>query len=355
MRRMLLILLLGLAGVAATVIALPLVFFTGPDHGRFDTPRPGVSGGRESAEHRAVAAQIAAAMQSSGGAPREGQLGRLRRQFDQRGAATPVASSITTTRAGGVAAEWVIAPGADPRRRLLFIHGGGYVMGSPASHRPLASRLSEVSRAAVLSIDYRLMPEHRRVAGLEDCRNAYGWLLENGPRGKGPADVLLVAGDSAGGNLALATVAWARDQRLRAADAVIVFSPQTDATLSSPSYKLNLERDIVQRGSLGPAVTAPRPLMLWMTFLMNGLNPRDPRVSPLLGDLSNLPPILIQASESEMFVDDAVRYANKARTQGSTVVLRIWPNTLHAWQAFDVPEAHAAFADARAFLMVYAP
>ncbi|MGO4840033.1 alpha/beta hydrolase, partial [Rhizobiaceae sp. 2RAB30] len=149
----------------------------------------------------------------------------MRAQFDARGAAEEIVSAITPVETNGVSGEWVIAPNANPERRLLYIHGGGYVMGSPTSHRPIASRLSEVAGAAVFSVKYRLMPENSRLASVEDCRRAYRWLLENGPDGQSIPQTLIVAGDSAGGNLALATVAWARDVQLRAASVVVVFSP----------------------------------------------------------------------------------------------------------------------------------
>jgi acetyl esterase/lipase len=130
----------------------------------------------------------------------------------------------------------------------------------------------------------------------------------------------------------------------------VLFSPQTDATFTSPSHRTNLATDIVQRGSLTPVARSPRPIALWMSVLMHRMNPRDPVVSPLFGDLSSLPPTLIQASLSEMFLDDAVRYANKANAQGSRVVLQTWPYTMHGWHAMDVPESAAAFDRVRAFL-----
>ena len=176
-----------------------------------------------------------------------------------------------------------------------------------------------------MAINYRLMPENSRLAGIEDCRSAYRWLLSNGPDGLSDAETLIVAGDSSGGNLALSTIAWVRDQGLRAADAVIVFSPQTDATLASPSLKKNIHSDIMQGESFGPIVEAPRVFSLWLTFLMHRIRPNDPIVSPLLGNLANLPPTLIQVSQVEMFFDDAVRDANKSNAQGSQAILQAWP------------------------------
>ena len=123
--------------------------------------------------------------------------------------------------------------------------------GSPKSHRPITSRLSEIFGSAVLCVDYRLMPEHSRMAGIEDCRMAYSWIFDHGPEGAAPAESVVVAGDSSGGNLALSTIAWARDSGLRAADAVVVLSPQTDFTLASPSLKRNIDTDVTQGKSFG--------------------------------------------------------------------------------------------------------
>ncbi len=191
------------------------------------------------------------------------------------------------------------------------------------------------------------------MAGIEDCRAAYRWILENGSNGPGQPRTLIVAGDSSGGNLALSTIAWVRDEGIRTADAVVVLSPQTDATLSSPSLFKNIETDIMQGKSFGPFVKAPKVISLWMSFFMNRINPSNPLVSPLLGDLSGLPPTLMHASETEMFLDDAVRYANKANTQGSTVILETWQSTMHVWHAFKVPEADDAFENIAAFLARY--
>jgi acetyl esterase/lipase len=351
MRNVLAIILITVAGLIAAVWTIPLLFFTGADHTAYDEPRP-VPDARvaESTEHRRIAQQIAGARSDQASDDRAAFLQRMRADMDAAGARARIVSTVTPVDAGGVGGEWVSAPTALPGRRVLYIHGGGYMMGSPRSHRLVTSRMSEASQAAVLSIDYRLMPEHSRMAGIDDCRAAYQWLLANGPAGASPPDAVIVAGDSSGGNLVLSTIAWARDKGLRAADAVVLFSPQTDATFGSPSHRRNLGTDIVQRGGLASVVQAPKPLALWMSFLMHRINPRDPLVSPLFGNLSGLPPTLIQASRSEMFLDDAVRYANKATAQGSRVILQTWPHTMHGWHAMEVPEADAAFDQVRAFL-----
>jgi len=254
--------------------------------------------------------------------------------------------------AGGLTAEWVLAPGADPARRVLYIHGGAFIAGSPNSHRTITSRWSEVSGAAVLAIDYRLMPEHRRAAGIEDCRTAYRWILENGPDAAAPPQWLYVSGDSAGGNLSLSLAAWVRDIGLRSPDGVIGLSPLTDSTYSGLSIRRNLKTDIMLGPLFGALMKIPRPILMWLFVLENRVRPVNPVVSPIFGDLSGLPPTLIQVSESEMLLDDARRYVNKARAAGSPVRLQSWAGLLHVWHIMnpEVPEALEAFEQIAAFV-----
>jgi acetyl esterase/lipase len=266
---------------------------------------------------------------------------------------TETATRFIAVNAAGVAAEWVLAPDVDGRRRLLYIHGGAYAMGSPKSHRRLTAKFSEIANAAVLSIDYRLMPEHPRMAGVEDCRAAYRWLLDNGPDGVAPASAIFVAGDSAGGNLTLSLIAWIRDQGLRAPNAAVALSPSTDGTLGSPSLKGNLATDPM----LGPLFKAmariPRPVLLWGAWLQTRLRPNDPVVSPVFGDLSKLPPLLVHASEAEMLRDDSRRYVHKAQAAGSPVTLQTWSHMVHVWHIYhpDLPEGREAFEEIKKFLL----
>jgi monoterpene epsilon-lactone hydrolase len=247
--------------------------------------------------------------------------------------------------AGGVSAEWVLGPDAEPARRVLYIHGGAFIAGSPNSHRTITARLSQELSAAVLAIDYRLMPEHRRREGLEDCQAAYRWILQNGPDGAGAPDYLYVSGDSAGGNLSLVITAWARDAALRLPDAVVALSPLTDSTYSGPSIRGNMETDTMLGPLFGALAKVPKVLLSWLFVVENRFRQVAPQVSPLHGDLSRLPPTLIQVSESEMLLDDARRYVNKARAAGSPVRLQSWAGLLHVWQIAnpEVPEANEAF------------
>jgi len=254
--------------------------------------------------------------------------------------------------AGGVPAEWVIAAGADSSRRVLYIHGGGVVVGSPKSHRAITSKMARITGSAVLAIDYRLMPEHLYRDSIEDCRTAYRWILENGPDGPGAIQRLYVGGDSAGGNLALSLTAWIRDNGLRAPEAVVALSPLTDVTFSGGSLNANLDTDIMLKPFLKPLVKLPAFVRSWYVFWTYKVRPCNPVVSPLLGDLSNLPPTLVQASEAEILLDDARRYVCKAHASGSPARLQTWSDMVHIWQIFDpvLPQAAEAWAEIDRFL-----
>ena len=291
------------------------------------------------------------------GVPRHRHIAVLRRYMDGIFAGRGFDASFTPVNCAGVPAEWVVAPGADSGRRTLYIHGGAFIMGSPLSHRTLTTRFSELSGGAVLAIDYRLMPEHPRIAGIEDCRSAYRWMLENGPQGPGPASAVFVAGDSAGGNLTLSLIAWVRDQGLRAPDAAVALSPATDATLSSPSLKAHLHSDAMLGPLFARLARVPHAALLWFGWIQGRINPKDPVVSPVYGDLSNLPPVLVQASEIEMLLDDSRRYVNRAQAAGSPVRLQTWGHMVHVWQIFnpELPEAREALAEIGKFLAAVAP
>ncbi len=308
-------------------------------------------------EARAVVASLDGVSQLLRGTPMREHTAVLRKYMDEVFADRDFDARFVPVDAGGVRAEWVLAPGADPARRTLYIHGGAFIMGSPRSHRTLTTRFSQMTGGAVLAIDYRLMPEHPRRAGIDDCRAAYRWLLANGPEGAAPAQAVFVAGDSAGGNLTLSLIAWARDAGLRAPDAVAALSPLTDATLASPSMRANVHSDAMLGPLFGKLARVPRWVMLWVGWLQTRINPSDPVVSPLRGDLSRLPPVLLQASEVEMLFDDSRRYANRARAAGSAVRLQQWNHMVHVWQIFnpELTEARDALAEIGKFFDAAAP
>lgn len=302
-------------------------------------------GSGPSAEHRQAEEEIRAMAGQVEGKSASERLQFTRQFMEELPSGREFNCEFRPVVANGVPSEWVLAPGADPARRVLYIHGGAFIAGSPNSHRTITSSYSAETAAAVLAIDYRLMPEHRRQDGIDDCRAAYRWILENGPEGQSPPERLYVSGDSAGGNLSLVISAWARDAGLRTPDAVIVLSPLTDSAYASPSLSSNLATDTMLGPLFGRLMKIPKPILGWVYLLQNRCRPVNPEVSPLRGDLSNLPPTLVQVSEAEMLLDDARRYVNKARAAGSPARLQTWAGLLHVWQIFapELPEARAAF------------
>lgn len=326
----------------------------GEDLGRYDAPAaPPVNDAPSAANGQVLerVRQLAAEAARHHGRAR---LRYLRRAMDSLGENADLAGvTITPVTAAGRPAEWLTPEDRAPRGRLLYLHGGAFTMGSPLSHRSITAELARRTGLAVLSLDYRLMPEHRRLDANDDSHDAYRWMLEHGPDGDGPPDSVFVAGDSAGGTLTLELIAWARDQPgLRQPDGAMALSPLTDATLSSPSLGRNANSDPL----LGPMARmirrVPRSLMLWSAWLQNRLPPADPRVSPARGALAGLPPVLVQASEAEILIDDARRYVNKARAAGSPAELETWRGMVHVWPAFgrELPEAEQAFERMSAFV-----
>ena len=243
--------------------------------------------------------------------------------------------SFKSTVIEGTNCEWTLAPNADPRRRVLFLHGGAFIFGTPKGHRIMSHQLSHIANAAVLSVDYRLMPENKRLAAAQDAQKAYHWILNNGPEGEVPIDFLMVAGDSAGGNLSLMLSSWSKTAAARRPDAVIGFSPSLDTTLASPTFNANQKTDPLLGLPLGKLAGLPNTLSLWFGLISMRCKPNNPLISPLFGDLSDLPPTLIHASSSEVLLGESIRYTNLAAQAGSKVTLQIWQNQIHVWHLFN--------------------
>lgn len=242
-------------------------------------------------------------------------------------------SRIVTVNQDGIDAEWIIAPNADTKRRIVYFHGGAFIVGSARGHRNITDKLAKLANAAVLSVNYRMSPEHSRPDGIQDAQNAYQWILSNGPDGEQALDYLLVGGDSAGGNLALMISTWAKSTA-RQADGVITFSPLTDFGLTAPTIRSNQATDPILGEGLGILSKLPLAMRNWISLLVTKINPSSPLASPLLGDLTNLPPTLVLASSSEMLLGDCIRYTNMANSAGSDVRLKIWKNQIHDWPLF---------------------
>lgn len=280
------------------------------------------------------------------------QLSAKRERFEQKGLTRKFDAEFTrfTISDMGVpdlTGEWIQAKGADPDKRILYFHGGAYTVGSAISHRGITSQLSKRTGCTVCAVDYRLMPENPRSAPMEDGRAAYRWILDNGPNGQAEIKKFAIAGDSAGGNLTLTTINWARDAGIRQPDAVAALSPATDSSAQSPSIRENIETDLMLQPLVKPMLKLPVWLLLWGSWRSNGFKPSDPRISPIHDNLSDLPPILVQASETEILADDAKRYVAKAQAAGSDVRLQTWNHMPHVFQAFDemLPEARDALQE----------
>jgi len=340
------ILFIGLL-VFAVVIGWLVLRYRPADHSEYDAPDAElmIAESEVSPEHDAVVGKLASYTSNSSTDV------KVARQQMETLFFREVEAHIIPVDVDGIPGEWVLAEGADPARRLLYLHGGAFRLGSPRSHRHITHALSQRSGVAVLAVDYRMQPEFKTIECHEDARTAYQWILENGPETKEAPTSLFVAGDSAGGNLTLSVIAWARDNGIRAVDGAIAFAPLTDATLSSPTWKSNKDSDPFLGPGLGPLLSIPKFVIALASRRSSGRPVNDPVLSPLLGNLDRLPKTLIQVSRDEMLYGDSKRYANKARNHKSDVTLQVWPKMVHVFQGFpELPESEAALTHAADFI-----
>ena len=354
-----------LAGVVLVGLVLGLLayIFTRDSLSKYDLPQGQRFSPADATAVAASAAAVAALNKRLRGAsgpleklPWSQRIHSMRETMDTFFAGAETTSVVTPVDAAGVPSEWVVAPGADSSRRFLYIHGGAFMAGSPKGYRVLTDKLSALTNSAVLAIDYRLMPENKRLDCVEDCRASYDWMLENGPRGpdaetlESPSAVL-VAGDSAGGNLTLVLLAWIRDNQRPVPNAALALSPVTDARFVSPSIRGNLDSDVILRPLAKRLAWVPGFMIGLAGRFMAGHRASDPVVSPLLGDLAGLPPILVLASDCEILRDDGRRYVNKAVEAGTDATLMLWDNVPHVWPIFypDLPEAGEALEQVEMF------
>ena len=229
---------------------------------------------------------------------------------------------MEAVNADGVPAEWSTPPGADAERVIFYLHGGGYQMGSPLTHRGLVARIARAASARALSLDYRLAPEHRFPAALEDSVAAYQWLRR---QGKG-ADRITFAGDSAGGGLVLATMIAVRDSGDALPAAAVCMSPLTDLAMEGESIRT--------RAALDPLVSPGDIVAYGQRYLGPGGDPRTPLASPLYADLHALPPVLILVGTWEILLDDSTRFVDRARAAGVDVELQAGDEMMQVWPSF---------------------
>ena len=240
--------------------------------------------------------------------------------------------------ADGVPAEWVSAPGASADRAVLYLHGGGYVIGSINTHRELAARISRTSGARVLVLDYRLAPENPFPAAVEDATKAYRWILARGIA----AQKVVVAGDSAGGGLTIATLVALRDQKTALPAGGVCISPWTDLEGTGESIAAKAAEDPMVKND---------GLVAFARHYLNGQDPRSPLAAPLYADLSGLPPLYILVGTAEILLDDASRVAERARKAGVSVTYEPWDGLVHVFPLFpQIPEAKQATDKIGAFI-----
>jgi epsilon-lactone hydrolase len=250
-------------------------------------------------------------------------IAERRAQYERAEKVFPIPPEVKVERvtAPVAPAEWLRPPSAGAGRVVLYLHGGGYVIGSPRSHRHLAAAIAGAAGASALSLDYRRAPEDPFPAAVDDAVACYRWLLE---QGIAPGRIV-IAGDSARGGLTVATLVALRDARVPLPAGGVCISPWVDLTLSGGSYETKAAADpIVRRPGIEEMARA----------YLGKTDPRTPLASPLFGDLRGLPPLLIHVGTEEVLLDDAVQLADRAKAAGVAATLEVWDRMIHVWHWF---------------------
>jgi monoterpene epsilon-lactone hydrolase len=265
-----------------------------------------------------------------------------RRRIDEVGSVWPVAADIKLEPVDldGVRAEWSIAPGADPSRVLMFFHGGGYCSGSIVSHRRMATEAGRAGGLRTLAVGYRLAPEHPFPAAYDDALTAWRRLRRDGYA----ANRIAVGGDSAGGGLTLGLAGELKRAGEELPGCLWLASPWTDLTMSGAT--------LVSKSAVDPLIHKEYLKELAGAYLPEGMDRRNPRISPLYADLSRLPPTLIQVGSAETLLEDSTRFAAAAGAADVSVTLEIWPHMIHAWPMWNarLEPGRRALANAGAFI-----
>ncbi len=239
----------------------------------------------------------------------------------------------------GLQAEWLVPVNARREKVILYLHGGGYVTGSIEDHRMMCGLLANATGTKVLIPEYRLAPEHPFPAALDDSLQVFHWLLA---QGYVPGNIIL-AGDSAGGGLAVAAVLALKEKSGSLPAAVVCLSPWADLALTGQSHTTKAKAE---------AILTKDVLREWALCYTDGSNLTNPLVSPLYGDFHGFPPLLIQAGSEEILLDDSILLAEKARSAGVDVTLKIWDGMWHVWQALGdlIPENKKTFEEIGQFV-----
>jgi epsilon-lactone hydrolase len=254
-------------------------------------------------------------------------------ELDKLGAMFKLPKGIKVVKelAGSVPAEWLIPPGVSKGRVVLYLHGGSYMSGSPNSHRSLVANIAIAAKARALVLDYRMAPEHPHPAAVEDAVTAYKWLIN----GHVDPSHLAIAGDSAGGGLAVALLLSLRDSNVPLPASCVCLSPWTDLAFTGESWKSKAKADLI--------IYDYKELAFAKMYL-GGLDPKTPLASPLYADLKGLPPLLVQVGTDEVLLSDSTRLVERAKQAGVDAVLDEWERMQHVWQfaASFIPEGRRA-------------
>lgn len=244
----------------------------------------------------------------------------------------PLKTQIETLNVNHISAEWLSRKKQPQDRVIIYLHGGYYLSGSVKTHRSIAARIGKHSNSPVLLLNYRLAPEHKFPASLDDSVSAYDWVLEHK---KIKPNKIVIAGDSAGGGLTLATLIKLRDQKKVPPAGGVCLSPWIDLALTGDSWKTKAEEDIM--------ITKNEAIQ-GAEYYLGDVDRKNPLASPLYANLEGLPPLLIQIGTSEVLLDDSTRFAEKAKKSGVKVDLELWPGMFHVFQIFGylMPESKKA-------------
>lgn len=254
----------------------------------------------------------------------------------------PLQVQVDALHIGDMYTEWIAQSSSDEEHVILYFHGGGYVSGSVAIHKLLCVELENATGIRILLPEYRLAPENPFPAALEDALAAYRWLLEQGFK----PENIIIAGDSAGGGLTLATAFALREAGEALPAALVCISPWADLTQSGNSHRTKAKTE---------AILTTSELRHWALSYAGEDNLSNPLVSPIFADFHGFPPILIQVGSDEILLDDAVAVAEKAKAAGVDVTLKIWPGMWHVWHVTGtwLPEAREALAEIGQFVKAH--
>jgi epsilon-lactone hydrolase len=270
---------------------------------------------------------------------RETSVQQMRSDWDAAFAGGSVSVLCRHVSSGSVDGEWLVPVEAPPHKAILYFHGGGFRIGSAASHRDLIAGIAEASGCRALAINYRLAPEHPFPAALDDALAAYRYMLDEG---FSPSEIVF-AGDSAGGNLALGAMLASRDRGEPVPAAAVLMSPWTDLAATGASYQTRAKADPIHQRSM--------ILALARSYLGEQGDPLDPLASPLRADLAGLPPLLIQVGDRETVRDDSTELAAKAKAADVDVELQVWDDMIHVFQMFsEIPQSRDAIASIAKFV-----